>query len=68
MTLYTGAYFAGAVIIAVTASAASLVLAAPIARTWTGDADTLLPHLRTIMRAGLVDHRTGRRGRRTDRR
>ena len=54
VTLYTGAFFAGAVMIAVTASAASLVLAAPIARSWDGDPATLLPHLRTIMRAGLV--------------
>lgn len=54
VTLYTGAFFAGAVIVAVTGSAASLVLAAPIAQTWKGDAPALLPHLRTIMRAGLI--------------
>ena len=30
------------------------MLAAPIAQTWNGDANALLPHLRTIMRAGLV--------------
>ena len=54
VTLYTGAFFAGAVIVAVTGSAVSLVLAAPIARTWDGRAAALLPHLRTIMRAGLI--------------
>jgi peptidoglycan biosynthesis protein MviN/MurJ (putative lipid II flippase) len=54
VTLYTGAFFAGAVVVAVTGSAASLVLAAPIAQTWSGDAPALLPHLRTIMRAGLI--------------
>jgi peptidoglycan biosynthesis protein MviN/MurJ (putative lipid II flippase) len=54
VTLYTGAFFAGAVIVAVTGSAVSLVLAAPIAQTWDGRAAALLPHLRTIMRAGLI--------------
>jgi peptidoglycan biosynthesis protein MviN/MurJ (putative lipid II flippase) len=54
VTLYTGAFFAGAVVVAVTGSAASLVLAAPIARTWDGDPAGLLPHLRTVMRAGLI--------------
>ena len=38
VTLYTGAFFAGAVIVAVTGSAVSLVLAAPIAQTWDGRA------------------------------
>ncbi len=54
VTLYTGAFFAGAVVVAVTGSAASLVLAAPIAQTWDGDPVGLLPHLRTVMRAGLI--------------
>jgi peptidoglycan biosynthesis protein MviN/MurJ (putative lipid II flippase) len=54
VTLYTGAFFAGAVVVAVTGSAASLVLAAPIAQTWDGDPAGLLPHLRTVMRAGLI--------------
>lgn len=54
VTIYTGAFFAAAVIVAVTGSAASLVLAAPISQTWDGDADALLPHLRTVMRAGLI--------------
>jgi hypothetical protein len=54
VTLYTGAFFAGAVVVAVTGSAAALVLAGPVARTYEGDAPALLPHLRTIMRAGLI--------------
>jgi O-antigen/teichoic acid export membrane protein len=54
VTLYTGAFFAGAVVVAVTGSAAGLVLAGPVAQSFTGDAPTLLPHLRTIMRAGLI--------------
>jgi peptidoglycan biosynthesis protein MviN/MurJ (putative lipid II flippase) len=54
VTLYTGAFFAGAVVVAVTGSAAGLVLAGPVAQSFTGDAPALLPHLRTIMRAGLI--------------
>ncbi len=54
VTLYTIAFFGGAVVIAVTASAAAIVLAAPVAQTWDGNAAALLPHLRTIMRAGLM--------------
>ncbi|MEA2384557.1 MAG: hypothetical protein QOH72_4528 [Solirubrobacteraceae bacterium] len=54
VTLYTGAFFAGAVVVAVTGSAAGLVLAGPVAQTFDGDAPALLPHLRTIMRAGLI--------------
>src|SRR6185312_6934758 len=54
VTLYTGAFFAGAVIVAVTGSAAAMVLAGPVAQTFDGDAPALLPHLRTIMRAGLI--------------
>jgi O-antigen/teichoic acid export membrane protein len=54
VTLYTIAFFGGAVVIAITASAAAIVLAAPVAQTWDGDAAALLPHLRTIMRAGLM--------------
>jgi peptidoglycan biosynthesis protein MviN/MurJ (putative lipid II flippase) len=54
VTLYTTAFFGGAIIIALTASAAALVLAAPVAQTWDRRPDGLLPHLRTIMRAGLM--------------
>lgn len=54
VTLYSGAYFAGAAIVAVTGSAASLVLAAPIAQSWDGNASALLPSLTAIMRAGLI--------------
>jgi peptidoglycan biosynthesis protein MviN/MurJ (putative lipid II flippase) len=54
VTLYTTAFFGGAVVIALTASAAALVLAAPVAKTWDRNPDGLLPHLQTIMRAGLM--------------
>jgi peptidoglycan biosynthesis protein MviN/MurJ (putative lipid II flippase) len=54
VTIYTTAYFGGALIIALTASAAALVLAAPVAQTWDRDPWGLLPHLRTIVRAGLL--------------
>ena len=54
VTIYTTAFFAGALIVALTASAAALVLAAPVAQTWNRDPDALLPHLETIMRAGLL--------------
>src|SRR3954447_6028012 len=54
VTIYTTAFFAGALIVALTASAAALVLAAPVAQTWNRDPDGLLPHLDTIMRAGLL--------------
>jgi peptidoglycan biosynthesis protein MviN/MurJ (putative lipid II flippase) len=54
VTLYTTAFFGGAIIIALTASAAALVLAAPVAQTWDRRPEGLLPHLQTIMRAGLL--------------
>jgi peptidoglycan biosynthesis protein MviN/MurJ (putative lipid II flippase) len=54
VTLYTTAFFGGAVVIALTASAAALVLAAPVAQTWDRRPEGLLPHLETIMRAGLM--------------
>jgi peptidoglycan biosynthesis protein MviN/MurJ (putative lipid II flippase) len=54
VTIYTTAFFAGALIVALTASAAALVLAAPVAQTWNRDPEGLLPHLDTIMRAGLL--------------
>jgi peptidoglycan biosynthesis protein MviN/MurJ (putative lipid II flippase) len=54
VTIYTTAYFGGAVILALTAGAAALVLAAPVAQTWDRRPAGLLPHLETIMRAGLL--------------
>jgi peptidoglycan biosynthesis protein MviN/MurJ (putative lipid II flippase) len=54
VTIYTTAFFGSALIVALTASAAALVLAAPVAQTWDRDPDGLLPHLDTIMRAGLL--------------
>jgi peptidoglycan biosynthesis protein MviN/MurJ (putative lipid II flippase) len=54
VTLYAGSFFAGAAVVAVTGSAASLVLAAPIAQTWDGNASSLLAPLTAIMRAGLI--------------
>jgi peptidoglycan biosynthesis protein MviN/MurJ (putative lipid II flippase) len=54
VTIYTTAFFGGAVVVAFTASAAALVLAAPVAQTWDRDPNGLLPHLDTIMRAGLL--------------
>jgi peptidoglycan biosynthesis protein MviN/MurJ (putative lipid II flippase) len=54
VTIYTTAFFGGALIVALTASAAALVLAAPVAQTWDRDPEGLLPHLDTVMRAGLL--------------
>ncbi|MEA2321967.1 MAG: Lipid flippase MurJ [Solirubrobacteraceae bacterium] len=54
VTLYTAAFFSGAIVIALTASPAALVLAAPVAKTWDRRPEGLLPHLQTIMRAGLL--------------
>jgi peptidoglycan biosynthesis protein MviN/MurJ (putative lipid II flippase) len=54
VTIYTTAFFGAALIVALTASAAALVLAAPVAQSWDRDPDGLLPHLATVMRAGLL--------------
>ncbi|MEA2267547.1 MAG: hypothetical protein QOC64_157 [Solirubrobacteraceae bacterium] len=54
VTVYTTAFFGGAIVIALTASAAAIVLAAPVAQSWDRHAEGLLPHLQTIMRAGLM--------------
>jgi O-antigen/teichoic acid export membrane protein len=54
VTIYTTAFFGGALIVALTASAAALVLAAPVAQAWDRRPEGLLPHLETVMRAGLL--------------
>ena len=54
VTLYTTAFFGGAIVIAITASAAAIALAAPVAQTWDRRPEGLLVHLETIMRAGLL--------------
>jgi peptidoglycan biosynthesis protein MviN/MurJ (putative lipid II flippase) len=54
VTIYTTAFFGAALIVALTASAAALVLAAPVAQTWDRNPEGLLPHLATVMRAGLI--------------
>jgi peptidoglycan biosynthesis protein MviN/MurJ (putative lipid II flippase) len=54
VTVYTTAFFGGAIVIALTAGAAALVLAAPVAQTWDRRPDSLLPHLRTMVRAGVM--------------
>ena len=54
VTLYTYAFFAAALVTGVTASAGSIVLAAPIAQTWDRRPESLEPHLRIVLRAGLL--------------
>jgi peptidoglycan biosynthesis protein MviN/MurJ (putative lipid II flippase) len=54
VTVYTTAFFGGAIVMSFTSGAAALVLAAPVAQTWDRRAEHLLPYLRTIVRAGLM--------------
>jgi peptidoglycan biosynthesis protein MviN/MurJ (putative lipid II flippase) len=54
VTVYTTAFFGAAIVMSFTSGAAALVLAAPVAQTWDRRAEHLLPHLRTIVRAGLM--------------
>lgn len=54
VTLYSYAFFAATLIVAVSSSAPGIVLAAPLTRTWDGDPRSLEPHERRVMQAGLV--------------
>jgi O-antigen/teichoic acid export membrane protein len=53
-TIYTTAFFAVAALAGITASALSLVLAAPVAQGWNRVPAELEGHLRTLLRAGLL--------------
>ena len=54
VTLYSYAFVASTMIIAVTASPIGLVLAAPLSETWDRRPASLEPHLVAVTRAGLL--------------
>jgi peptidoglycan biosynthesis protein MviN/MurJ (putative lipid II flippase) len=54
VTLYSYAFFAAALVLGASAGTAGIVLAAPVARDWDRRAETLLGHLETVTRGGLL--------------
>jgi peptidoglycan biosynthesis protein MviN/MurJ (putative lipid II flippase) len=53
-TVYTYAFFAASFVVGASSGAVGMVLAAPLAQTWDRVAESLTPHLRTIVRLGAT--------------
>ena len=54
VTLYSYGFFAAALVMGASSGSAGIVLAAPVSRDWDRRPESLLPHLATVTRGGLL--------------
>jgi peptidoglycan biosynthesis protein MviN/MurJ (putative lipid II flippase) len=54
VTLYSYGFFAAMLVIGASSGTAGIVLAAPVSRDWDRRPESLIPHLQTVTRGGLL--------------